>query len=175
MNILTEKKEILLEHDGPNAFYINWFNPYTGKPESYVFPAYRRGSRRSRRLAVSEECYYHLKDESTAFEEGYLRVVTEDVPEEVKEIQNEAQQEVVDTTPEYLENALTRDEIEKIMKGTKNTISKRLGKIENPSQKQFVVETIKELEIKNIDKLREVVKVLFGDEMEVDYIFPPTE
>lgn len=169
---MQQDKKILLVHDGPNKFTINYRNPFTGQREYHLFPAYKRGSKRERTAEVSMDCYYYLKDETTSFKEGYLRVVTEQVPEEVKEVQLEAQQEVIDTTPEYEENVLTKDEIEKIMKGTKATIAKRFANIENSSQKQFIVDTVKELEIKNVDKLREVARVLYGEEMELDYLFP---
>lgn len=169
------EETVLLAHDGPNKFKINYPNPYTGKNEVHVFPTYKPGSKRERTIPVSKDCYYWLKDETNSFKEGYVRVVTKNVPEEIEESQAEAEQEVIDTTPEYLENTITREEIEKIMKGTKATIAKRFGNIENPSQKKFIVDTIKELGITNIDKLREVSKVLYGQEMELDYLFPPEE
>jgi len=166
------EEKVLLVHDGPNRFKINYPNPYTGKNEVYVFPEYKPGSKRDRTIEVSRDCYYWLKDETSSFREGYVRVVTENIPEKIKESQDEAQQEVIDTTPEYLENAITREEIEKVMKGTKATITKRFSNIENPSQKKFIVDTIKEIGITNIDKLRTVSKVLYGNEMELDYLFP---
>ena len=172
---MSEEKKIILAHDGMNPFSIYYPNPYTGKRETYKFPMYKPGSKRDRTIAVSEDCYQWLKDETTSFKEGYLRVVTENIPAAIKEQQEEAQQEVIDTTPEYEDNAITKEETEKIMKGTKATISKRLSKIETASQKQFVVDTIKELGINNIDKLREVVKIFYGEDMELDFVFPPTE
>lgn len=168
-----EERKILVAHDGPHKYTINFYNHITGKPEQYVFPEYRRGSKRERTHYISEECYYYLKDETNTFKNGKLRVVVEEAPVDLKESQKEAETEVIDTTPEYEENVLTREEIEKIMKGTKATIAKRFGSIESSSQKSFIVETIKELEISNLDKLREVVRVLYGEEMELDYIFPP--
>ncbi len=116
-----------------------------------------------------------MKDETTSFKEGLLRVVTENVAEEVKESQLEAAQEVIDTTPEAEENTITREEIEKLMKGAKGKIAGRLEKITTDSQRQFVIETIKELEITDLNKLREVVRVFYGDDMELDYIFPPQD
>ena len=114
-----------------------------------------------------------MKDETNAFKTGKLRVVVEQAPEPIKEAQKEAEQEVIDTTPEYEENVLTREDIEKIMKGNKATIYKRLSVLESSSQKTFVIETIKELGVTSLDKLREVVRALYGDEMELDYVFPP--
>lgn len=169
---MKENKKITLVHDGPYKYTINYVNPFTGEREVVVFPEYKKGSKRERTAEVSMDLYYHLKDETSAFREGYVRVLTENVPPEIKETQLEAQQEVIDTTPEYAENSLTKEDIEKIMKGTKATIAKRFGNIENSSQKQFIIETIKELEIKNVDKLREVTRVLYGEEMELDYLFP---
>lgn len=168
-----EERKILVAHDGPHKYTINFYNHITAKPEQYTFPEYRRGSKRERTHYISEECYYYLKDETNAFKNGKLRVVVEEAPVEMKDSQKEAETEVIDTTPEYEENVLTREEIEKIMKGTKATIAKRFGAIESSSQKSFIVETIKELGISNLDKLREVVRVLYGEEMELDYIFPP--
>lgn len=169
------EKEILVAHDGPNKYTINFFNNITGKMERYIFPEYKRGSKRDRSTRISEECYYFLKDETVAFKTGKLRVVTENIPEEAKEVQECAKQEVVDTTPEYEENVLTREDIEKAMKGAKSNIAKRFGSIESGTQKQFIVETIKELGINNLDKLREVVRVLYGEDMELDLIFPPED
>lgn len=170
-----EERRIVVAHDAPTKYTIEFFNSITGKKERYVFQEYKRGSKRERTQTISEECYYFLKDETSAFKLGKLRVVTDNVPEEIKEVQKEAEQEVIDTTPEYEENILTREEIEKIMKGSKSNISKRLSGIESSTQKRFVVETIKELGVNNLDKLREVVRVLYGNEMELDLVFPPEE
>lgn len=170
-----EDKKVLVEYDGIPAFKVNYNNPYTGKPERYVFPAYKAGSKRKRTMEITEECYYFLKDETSTFKEGILRIVTEEAPEPIKEEQVAYEQEVIDTTPEYEDNAITKEEIEKIMKGNKATMVKRLSKIESSMQKQYVVEMIKELKIKNIDKLREVVRLFYGEEMDVDFIFPPTD
>lgn len=170
-----EERRIVVAHDAPTKYTINFFNSITGKNERYIFPEYKRGSKRDRTQTISEECYYFLKDETSAFKLGKLRVVTENVPEEIKKNQIEAEQEVIDTTPEYEENVLTRDEIEKIMKGAKSKIAERLSIIESSTQKQYVIETIKELGITNLDKLREVVRVLYGNDMELDFVFPPEE
>lgn len=170
-----EERRVVVAHDAPTKYTINFFNSITGKNERYIFPEYKRGSKRDRTQTISEECYYFLKDETSAFKLGKLRVVTENVPEEIKKNQIEAEQEVIDTTPEYEENVLTRDEIEKIMKGAKSKIAERLSIIESSTQKQYVIETIKELGITNLDKLREVVRVLYGNDMELDFVFPPEE
>lgn len=167
-----EEKKILVVHDGPNKYTIKFFNNMTGKMERHVFPEYKRGSKRDRSAYISEDCYHYLKDETSAFKHGKLRVVVENVPEPIKEIQLEAQQELIDTTPEYEENSLTKDDIEKIMKGTKASIAKRLATVESSTQKAFIIETIKELGITNLDKLREVVRVLYGEGMELDFVFP---
>lgn len=58
------------------------------------------------------------------------------------------------------------------MKGTKASIAKRLATVESSTQKAFIIETIKELGITNLDKLREVVRVLYGEGMELDFVFP---
>lgn len=170
-----KEKKILIAHDGLGKYVVNFYNYTTGKYEKYVFPEYKHGSKRERTNYVSEECYHYLKDETSAFKFGKLRVVTENVAEEIKETQLDANQEVIDTTPEYEENLLTREEIEKLMRGRKENIEKRLSSVQSSSQKDFVIETIKDLRITNVDKLREVVRVLYGEEMEFDYIFPPTE
>ena len=170
-----EERRIVVAHDAPTKYTIEFFNSITGKKERYVFPEHKRGSKRERTQTISEEFYYFLKDETSAFKLGKLRVVTDNVPEEIKEVQKEAEQEVIDTTPEYEENILTREEIEKIMKGSKTSISKRLSGIESSTQKRFVIETIKELGVNNLDKLREVVRVLYGNDMELDLVFPPEE
>lgn len=170
---MSDNRTILVAHDGPHKYTVNFYNYVTGKPEQYVFPEYKRGSKRERTHYISEECYYYLKDETNAFKTGKLRVVVEQAPEPIKEAQKEAEQEVIDTTPEYEENVLTREDIERIMKGNKATIYKRLSVLESSSQKTFVIETIKELGVTSLDKLREVVRALYGDEMELDYVFPP--
>ena len=92
---MSEEKKIILAHDGMNPFSIYYPNPYTGKRETYKFPMYKPGSKRDRTIAVSEDCYQWLKDETTSFKEGYLRVVTENIPASIKEQQEEAQQEVI--------------------------------------------------------------------------------
>ena len=61
------------------------------------------------------------------------------------------------------------------MKGSKAKIAERLGGIESDSQKSFVIQVIKEVGVTNLDKLREVVRVLYGDEMELDFVFPPQD
>lgn len=61
------------------------------------------------------------------------------------------------------------------MKGSKAKIAERLSGIESDSQKQFVIEVIKEIGVSNLDKLREVVRVFYGDDMELDFVFPPQD
>lgn len=173
---MNNTNKVIVECCGANGFRINYQNPYTGLIEKYIFPEYKRGSNRKRTHEISEDCYHFLKDETSTFKEGYLRVVVEETqPEPVKEVQTEYEKEVIEITPEYEDNVITKDEIEKIMKGTKASISKRLSKIEAESQKQYVIEVIKELKIKNVDKLREVVHVFYGDEIDFDLIFPPSD
>ena len=171
----NNEKKILVAHDGPHKYTINFYNYVTGRPEQYIFPEYKAGSKRQRTHYISEECYYYLKDETQAFKNGKLRVVVEEAPAAIKEVQKEIEQEVIDTTPEYVENVLTREEIEKIMKGSKAKIAERLSGIESDSQKQFVIEVIKEIGVSNLDKLREVVRVFYGDDMELDFVFPPQD
>lgn len=170
-----EDKKILIAHNGMHKYVINFYNQITNKNEKYVFPEYKHGSKRNRNQYISEACYYYLKDETSAFKTGKLKVVTEDVPDEIKDVQVQAENEVVDTTPEYEDNVLTREDIEKLMRGRIQNIKQRLEKVETSTQKEFIIATIKDLGITNVEKLREVVRVLYGSEMEFEYVFPPVE
>ena len=110
-----EERRIVVAHDAPTKYTINFFNSITGKNERYIFPEYKRGSKRDRTQTISEECYYFLKDETSAFKLGKLRVVTENVPEEIKKNQIEAEQEVI--SPDYTEEISEDSESEHFMDG----------------------------------------------------------
>lgn len=170
-----EDKKILVAHNGMHKYVINFYNQVTNKNEKYVFPEYKHNSKRDRSQYISESCYYYLKDETSAFRTGKLKVVTDSIPSEIQNIQAQAEAEVIDTTPEYEDNVITREDIEKMMKGRVQNIKQRLEKVETSTQKEFIVDTIKDLGITNVEKLREVVRVLYGSEMEFEYIFPPVE
>lgn len=163
-----EKETVLLERVGNTEYSINWFNNDTMKRETYIFPAYVKGSSRKRQAEVSKECYFYLKDESGCFKNGALRVV-ERTPED-----KELVEEITAITPEYTVNSMTKEEIQKMLKGNISVkkLQEKLGEITSNGERQLVIETAKEMKMRNFDKLRAIVDAFYGQDTDVEAVFP---
>lgn len=165
---MSEKGTVLLERVGFTDYTINFHNPVTGERESYTFPAFVKGSSRKRQVEVSMDCYYYLKDETSCFRNGALKII------EKTERDKELVEEVIQTSPEYLVNSMTGEEIEKLLKSniSAKKLQEKLAEITSNGERQLVVETAKNMKLSNFNKLRAIVDAFYGEDTDVEAIFP---
>ena len=112
--------------------------------QTYLFSGSKKGSTEYKMLP--SEVVNWLKTSSTCFENGELIVDLEDL-EKSEEI-------FIDKVElaEYKKNSHTRDEIEKILTGNVNKMKSELNKITSDSEKKFIIEVAKDLNIDSTAK-----------------------
>lgn len=154
--------KVLVERVKHPKYEIRWRN-YNGEIERHVFPPYNEKTKAPRTAEISEACYYWLLDETRCFQNGSLIVVE-------KEEQSSKVEEVLDKEG-YKENAHSKEEMIKLLKGNEKKLREELAKITDQMEKQFVVDTYKELGLDSSKKEQAIVEVLFGEEVPVDTIF----
>lgn len=166
-----EEEKVLLEAVTKSKFDINYFNPYLGTMERHNFPPYKFNSNRPRTAEVTKDCFYWLKDETTTFKDGYLRLVERDDKDKDKT------EEILVASPEYENNAMTREEIKDILKGNVSIakMKEKLSKITSYTEKMLVIDVAKEMKITSVNKLRAIVDVFYDEDTDIEVIFPIEE
>lgn len=117
------------------------------------------------KVAVPREVYDYLAMSTNCFKNGEL-IISRDISEELKE---ELENEIYEKE-EHLANSLTREDVEKILKGTIPNLKSNLEKITAPSTKQFVLDIAKELKITNVNK-QKFIKEWYGTELPLEDLF----
>lgn len=154
--------KVLVERIKHPKYEIRWRN-YNGEIERHIFPQYNAKTKAKRVAEITEECYYWLLDETRCFQNGSLVVV--DTKEQKSKIE-----EVLDKDG-YSQNAHTKEDMTKILKGSEKKMREELSKITDQMEKQFVIDTYKELGLDSSKKEQAIVEVLFGEDVPVDTIF----
>ncbi len=114
---------------------------------------------------VSREVYDFIAMGTSALESGKL-VLSKKMNEEYTE---ELKEEIADVE-KYENNALTKEEIEKMLKGNLKTMEKAFSEIEDFGTKQFIYKIAKELKIENANK-QKMIKDLIGSELSIEELF----
>lgn len=117
------------------------------------------------KVVVPREVYDYLAMSTTCFKDGEL-ILSKDVSNELRE---ELENEIYEKD-EHEANSLTREDVEKILKGNLAYMKSNLEKITSKSTKQFVLDTAKELQISNVNK-QKFIKEWYETELPLEDLF----
>lgn len=151
------EEQIILERHRPTPYVVNFEN------KRYEWLGAKNGVPSTKK--VSREVYDFIAMGTSALESGKL-VLSKKMNEEYVE---ELKEEIPDVE-KYEQNALTKEEIEKILNGNLKTMNKAFSEIEESSTKQFIYKVAKEMGIKNSDK-QKMIKELIGSELSIEDLF----
>lgn len=151
------EEQIILERHRPTPYVVNFEN------KRYEWLGAKNGVPSSKK--VSREVYDFIAMGSSALESGKLvlskkmdKVYTEELKEEIADVEK------------YENNALTKEEIEKMLKGNLKAMEKAFSEIEDFGTKQFIYKIAKELKIENVNK-QKMIKDLIGSELSIEELF----
>lgn len=117
------------------------------------------------KVLVPREVYDFLAMSTNCIKNGEL-IPSKSMPEELRE---ELYSEVYEIE-EQEANALTREDVEKILKGNMSYLKSSLEKITSFSTKQFVLDVAKEIKITNVNK-QKFIKDWYGTELPLEDLF----
>lgn len=151
------EEQIILERHRPTPYVVNFEN------KRYEWLGAKNGVPSTKK--VPREVYDFIAMGSSALESGKLvlsKKMTDDLVEELKE-------EIPDIE-KYEVNALTKEEVEKILKGNLKSMEKVFSEIEDFGTKQFIYKVAKEIKIENSNK-QKMIKDLIGSELSIEDLF----
>lgn len=151
------EEQIILERHRPTPYVVNFEN------KRYEWLGAKNGVPSSKK--VSREVYDFIAMGSSTLESGKL-VLSKKMDKEYTE---ELKEEIADVE-KYVNNALTKEEIEKMLKGNLKTMEKAFSEIEDFGTKQFIYKIAKELKIENANK-QKMIKELIGSELSIEELF----
>ena len=93
-------------------------------------------------------------------------IVSANTPKELKE---ELDNEIYEKE-EQEANSLTREDVEKILKGNMASMKSALEKVTSFSAKQFVLDVAKEMKLSNVNK-QKFIKDWYGTELPLEDLF----
>ena len=155
-----EEKVILERHK--KREYIVW---HEGKR---YFWAAAKGSIISK-VPVPRATYDYLAMSTNCFKNGELLIGQVNSPELVEELKEE-----IFEKEEQEANSLTREEVEKMLKGSIPAMKEGLEKITSETTKVFVMDIAKEIKINNATK-QKALKEWFGTELPTEDLFETEE
>lgn len=150
-----ENKKVILERHKITKYTVN----FEGK--AYIW-AGSKGNMISKK-EVPVDLYQYLAMFTTCLQNGELILVTK--TEEDKELLEDIPQK-----EEYEANALTKEEVKKILGGQLNKMKSELKKITSRTTKNFVLDVAKEIGLENANK-RIFIKEWLGTELSTDELF----
>lgn len=146
---------VILERHKPSDYTVN----FDGK--RYVW-AGAKGSKVGSRT-VTSDVYDYLSMFTTCLTDGELIIAK-------KNANVEDLKEDLYGKEEYEVNALTREEVITILKGTMKKMESELNKVTSESTKRFVLEVAKEIKLDNYNK-QKFIKEWIGYELSVEDLF----
>lgn len=121
------------------------------------------------KVYVPREVYDYLAMSTNCLKKGEL-IVSKDTPKELKEdLDNEIYEK-----EECEANSLTREDVEKMLKGSASNIKKALDKITSFTTKQFVLDVAKDMKIDNSSK-QKLIRDWYGTELSIEELFEDKE
>lgn len=152
-----ENEKILLERHRKRDYTVR----FEGKR---YFWAGAKGNIISK-VSVPREVYDYLAMSTNCLTNGELIVSSTTSKDLKEELDNEIYER------EKLEaNSLTREEVEKILKGNMAYMKSSLEKVTSFSTKQFVLDVAKEIKISNVNK-QKFIKDWYGTELPLEDLF----
>lgn len=116
-------------------------------------------------VPVPREVYDYLAMSTGCLKNGELIISKKLAPE----LQEELNDEIFEKE-EQEANSLTRDDIEKLLKGTIPQLKAGLDKITSETTKQFVLDVAKEIKLSNANK-QKLIKDWLGTELPIEDLF----
>lgn len=117
------------------------------------------------KVYVPREVYDYLAMSTSCLKNGEL-IVSANTPKELKE---ELDNEIYEKE-EQEANSLTREDVEKILKGNMASMKSALEKVTSFSAKQFVLDVAKEMKLSNVNK-QKFIKDWYGTELPLEDLF----
>lgn len=117
------------------------------------------------KVPVPRTTYDYLAMSTNCFKNGELIIAKMNAPELVEELKEEIYEK-----EEQEANSLTREEVEKILKGTIPAMKSELEKITSETTKTFVLDVAKEIKINNATK-QKFLKDWIGTELPLEDLF----
>lgn len=117
------------------------------------------------KVSVPREVYDYLAMSTNCFKHGEL-IISKTISPELKE---ELKEEIYEKE-EQEANSLTRDDVEKLLKGNIKNMETELEKVTSDSTKRFVLDIAKEIKISNVNK-QKFIKDWMGTELPLEDLF----
>lgn len=117
------------------------------------------------KVGVPREVYDYLNMSTNCLKNGEL-ILSKNISPELKE---DLESEMYEKE-EQEANSLTREEVEKILKGNMNYMKTSLEKVTSMTTKQFVLDIAKEIKLNNSNK-QKFIKDWYGTEMSLEDLF----
>lgn len=152
-----ENQKVLLERHRKREYTVRFEN-------KRYFWAGAKGNIISK-VYVPREVYDYLAMSTNCLKNGEL-IISSNTPTELKE---ELDNEIYEKD-EQEANALTREDVEKILKGSLPNMKTALEKITSFSTKQFILDIAKEIKISNVNK-QKFIKDWYGTELPLEDLF----
>lgn len=149
-------EKITLERYRKGNYTIN----FEGK--AYIVPG-MKGSIVGRK-EIPYSVYEYLSMFTTCFKDGDLVIKTKSEEEKEELLEN------MHNVEDYLKNALTKEEVVKMLGYAQKKMETELNKIENNATKDFVLEVAKEIELSSAAKQR-FIKEWLGMTLPIEDIF----
>lgn len=138
-----EDKLILVGRLRPVPYTINYTNSQ-GNIQSYIWQGSKGKKVDSK--SIPQMVVDYLSMNSTCFTDGELVIMEEEAKKDILDS--------IDEPDKYENNTHSREEIEKILNSTVASMKKQLNKIDVLSEKHFVVQVAKEMELDSKTKLK---------------------
>ncbi|MBM7835740.1 hypothetical protein [Clostridium sardiniense] len=151
------EEQIILERHRQNPYTVNYEN------KKYEWLGARNGVPSVKK--VPREVYDFIAMGTSALESGKLVLG--------KKISDELKKDLLEEIPDvekYEKNALTKEEVEKMLKGNLKSLEKAFSEIEEAATKQFIYKVAKEIKIENANK-QKMIKDLLGSGLSIEELF----
>lgn len=148
-------EKVILERHKPTKYTVNFEN------KVYIWSG-SKGNMISKK-EVPVEVYDYLAMFTTCLQSGELVLIAK--TEEEKELL-----ENIPDKEEYEANALTKEEVIKMLSGNLNKMKSELNKVTSRTTKSFVLEVAKEIKLENANK-RLFIKEWMGTDLSTDDLF----
>lgn len=149
-------EKVILERHKVGDYIINFEN------KSYIIPGSKRNIIGKKEVPYS--VYEYLTMFTSCFKDGELVIKAKDEKEKEELLEDFYGKE------EYEINALTKEEVTKLLTGNLKKMESELKKITSDTTKRFVLDVAKEIKIENANKQR-FIKEWLGLELPIEDIF----
>lgn len=151
------EEQVILERHRPTPYTVNCEN------KKYEWLGAKNGVPSTKR--IPREVYDFIAMGTSALSSGKLILSNKMKEDQVEELKEE-----IINIEEYDKNALTKEDVEKMLKGNLNTVKKALKEVTEYSTKQFIYQVAKDMQLDNSNK-QKMIKELLGSELSIEDLF----